>query len=194
MGPYMAARVAVGTRNPVKVVAVERVLARYVDLEGVEPVRVDPGVPSQPVGFKQVLLGAFNRATSSRNIVDADYGVGVEAGPVSLAGIPLELQVAIVVDKWGRTGVGISPGFQLPSSVEARVLRGEELGSVFPAKRPGDLGEGIGVIGVLTRGGVTRLELTMHAVEMAILPLVNEGLYTPLTVEDLRGRIRAMDL
>ncbi|MEB3861875.1 MAG: DUF84 family protein, partial [Desulfurococcales archaeon] len=68
------------------------------------------------------------------------------------------------------------------------------LGSVFPARRPGDLGEGVGVIGVLTRGGVTRLDLTMHAVEMAILPLANEGLYKPLRVEDLIARIRATDL
>ncbi|MEB3861546.1 MAG: DUF84 family protein, partial [Desulfurococcales archaeon] len=93
------ARVAVGTGNPVKVAAVERVLSRYIDLEAVEPVRVDPGVPRQPVGFNQLLLGALNRATRSRIAAGADYGVGVEAGPISLSGILLETQVAIVVDR-----------------------------------------------------------------------------------------------
>ncbi len=186
--------VAVGTSNPIKVRAVYRVFKRYMD-PVVEGVSVDSGVPAQPVGFSEVVRGAVNRALRALEAAKPAYGVGVEAGPLKLAGgRGLEVQVAVIVDSGMRAGIGFSSGFLLPSVVEDRVLAGEELSSVFPHQRLGDIGEGVGVIGVLTWGGVTRLDLTMQAVEMALVPLVNPGLYKPLSIDELEEISRATDL
>jgi len=173
-------RVAVGTRNPAKLRGVERAFRELVGPATLLPVAVDPGVPRQPVGLDEILRGALNRARGALQLAEADYGVGVEAGFFRLSGFAIEVQVAAVVDRSGRVGVGLSPGFPLPPAFVRALERGEagELEEVvdrwFGTR---NVGEGEGLVGLLTRGRVSREDLTYLAVAMALLPFINERLW-----------------
>ena len=166
----MRVEVAVATSNPMKVRAVERVFKRFFD-PLVKPVRVDHGVPSQPVG-RQVYEGAYKRAILALETTGADFGVGIEAGPIIIDPVGyLEGQIAVVASREG-IGVGVSPLFMLPSSIMDMVVSGVELSNAFKHGRSHDIGESIGVIGIVTQGAVTRQDLTEAALTMALLPFI----------------------
>ncbi|MFB6176165.1 MAG: DUF84 family protein, partial [Halobaculum sp.] len=75
--------VGVGSGNPVKVAATERVLQSESDEFGsgatVEACPVESGVGEQPRGHEETRRGARNRALA---VLEADYdlGVGIEGG------------------------------------------------------------------------------------------------------------------
>lgn len=186
-----ACRVAVGSTNPVKANAVRRAF-RLLCNAVIEKVAVESGVPPQPIGFHEVVLGAFNRACRALEKAGADYGVGVEAGLVDTGVEYIELQAAVVVSKEKRVSIGFSQGFPLPANWVEQVLSRTELGEIAAsATRRRGLGERLGVIGYLTSGLVTRTDLTYNAVLMAIVPLLNPHLYTRLpSAKEVRQRLK----
>lgn len=173
----MGCRVAVGSTNPVKINAVRRAF-RLLCSAVVEGVSVESGVPPQPLGFREVIAGAVNRARSAMRIAGSDYGVGVEAGLVDTGAEHIELQAAAIMGPGGRISIGLSQGFMIPpgwvdeirSRVELGVVASRETGRV-------GIGEKLGLIGFLTGGHVTRTDLTYNAVVMALVPWLNPGLY-----------------
>lgn len=72
-------KVYVGTKNEVKISAVQAVFFDY-DIIGVN---VDSLVSSQPIGFKETSLGAYNRMNQIINkYPDGDFWIGIENGLV----------------------------------------------------------------------------------------------------------------
>ena len=181
--------VSVGSANPLKIEAVRRVFSRYYNIV-VKGVTVDTSVPKQPVGIQQLLAGALVRAVKSREAANAYYGVGIEAGLLefySSTGF-LETQIAAIVGPGNRVSVATSSSFELPPWIVDRMLDGEELGSASGILRGSrDIGESIGYIGVKTWGYTTRLELTMQAVEAALMPWLEGGEWL-IRVEELARR------
>lgn len=180
MTTQQACLVAVGSTNPVKVNAVRRAI-RLLCLADVQGVEVDSGVPPQPLGAHEIVLGAVNRAVNALRKLDADYGVGVEAGVVETGVEPLELQAAAIVDREGYVSVGLSQAFPLPRDWMSELNNRVELGTIVAriTGRKG-IGEKLGLIGYLTAGLVTRTDLTYNAVVMALVPRLNPGLYKSL--------------
>jgi len=161
--------VAVGSDNPVKIKAVERAFSRaFGDVE-VIPVRVDSGVPPQPID-EEGLTGAINRAKRSiEEVPSADYGVGIEGCLVHLFGRYFCTGFVAIVDRSGRLGVGASGWFQCPKTFVPKMLDGEELGDLIDAHvGRKDVKRSEGAIGVFTRGLVTRVDLYEHGVYMAL--------------------------
>ncbi|MEM1873927.1 MAG: inosine/xanthosine triphosphatase [Acidilobaceae archaeon] len=185
----MSFRVAVGSLNPVKLRAVERVLSRYYDAV-VEGVSVETSVGSQPVGSRDVLLGALERALGALSMKRAEWGVGIEAGPIEFytsSGF-IEIEVAVIVDRDCRVSVGLSSGFEIDPSIVPAMLLGGELSQLVRVNRGvKDLGESIGYIGYLSSGFVTRQELTEQAVLAALLPRL-AGASWLARVEELSAR------
>lgn len=173
-------RVAVGSKNPVKLRGVERAFKELIGPAEVIGVEVDPGVSKQPVGLDEIVLGALNRAREALRKTASDCGVGVEAGYFRLHDYSIEIQAAAVVDSSGRVGVGFSPGFPLPPKLVEAIERGEvseleeAVDRLFGTRKIGEAG---GLVSLLTRGKVTREELTYFAVVMALIPFVNERLW-----------------
>ena len=120
-------------------------------------------------------------------------GVGVEAGPIEFytgSGF-IEIQAAVIVGPGDRVSVGLSPGFELPRGLLGPVLNGVELGRLV-RERPGDIGEGIGYVGLLSRGRITRQDLTEYSIIMALLPWAN-GYYKELpTLDEYRSQVEAL--
>jgi len=175
-----ACKVVVGSLNPVKVNAVRRAFRLLCD-PVVKGTKVVSGVSAQPIGLREILLGALNRATQALKAEEADYGVGIEAGAIVADAGPIEIQVAVISDRSSRVSIGLSQGFMLPLHWLDELLDRVELEEIV-TRNIGrkDIGEKLGFIGYLTYGLVTRTELSYNAVLMALVPRLNPNLYSRL--------------
>ena len=181
-------RVYVGSTNPVKAEAVQRVFARaFPDRAAslrVERVAVDSGVPAQPRD-EEVPQGAIARAraalAASRG--EADFGVGIEAGLLRCEPLDayFDVQFCAIADREGRITVGHGAGFLYPPQVLRAVLEeGRTVGEAM-AELTGipEIGKKMGAIGYLSRGLLDRTQLTEQAVLMALIPRLRPELYEP---------------
>ncbi len=181
----------IGSRNPAKIRGAVLAL-RLVGVTETVPVDVATG-KEQPVGFTETARLALKRARES--LRGHDLGVGVEAGILFMAGYPVDAQVAVVVTREGYAGIGVSPGFPLPRGYAEYARRGISLGRYMDEVlgRPG-IGRGVGAVGYLSMGKVTRVELTYYAVAMALFPLINKDIYgEPLGVDELEEILKTLD-
>jgi inosine/xanthosine triphosphatase len=171
--------VAIGSKNPAKTTGVRRVFsasfprARFVEVETGSVVR------AQPMTFRQILEGAKKRAEHAVEVAGADVGVGVEAGILSRSEKRLNLQLAVIDDAHGRSSVGSSAGFMLPEHLIKRIQsEGKELDryarEITGAEKVEEMG---GIIRHLSKGSVSRVEMTEQCVKMALVPWLNGELY-----------------
>ncbi len=172
----MVLRVAVGSKNPVKVEGVRRAY-EFLHLEAeVFPVEASSKVSRQPRSLEETVKGALNRAFDALTKTGADQGVGVESGLMHVPYINriVDVTVAVIVDKNSRISVGLSPGFEIPPPF-VRKLYGEdtELEEIV-ASVTGEpnIGEKGGFISFLTYGKYERVELVRQAVIMALIPRI----------------------
>lgn len=151
--------VVVGSLNPVKIGAVRAVVLRLAPLAVVTGVAAASGVPDQPWGDEETIRGALARARAALAArPESDWGIGIEGGVVSETdGGVRTCAWAAIVGRDGRQGVGGSLSLALPTRVAALVRGGMELGhamDVVTGER--DVKHGLGAVGILTGGLVTR--------------------------------------
>jgi len=171
-------KVKVGSQNPVKIKATKNILKKLYKKVQIKGVKVDPGVPSQPIGLEQTIKGAINRA--QRAYKNCDLSIGIESGlleaPHTLTGY-IDLQWCATYD--GKTTtLGVSAGFEYPPQVIKEVKKGKEVGDIMD-KITGiqNLGEKTGAISILTHGLLNRTENTEQCILMAMIPRLNPKLY-----------------
>lgn len=172
--------VAIGSLNPAKTLGVRRVFSsffyncRFVEVSASSIVKV------QPVGMDEVLRGATERARFAMSQSRADFGVGVEAGLLPVTpGQHINLQVAVILDNKGHSGVGFSCGFLIPEPFVGKMTRdGAEL-DTYARELTGasKVREEDGIVFHLTKGSVSRVEMTDQCVRMALVPWLNRNQY-----------------
>ncbi len=126
-------KVAVGSRNPVKVGAVKNAFEKVFGLDvKVIGVSVPSNVSDMPMNFEEMFEGAKNRAKRARKELDADFGVGLEGGfEDEKIGTFLSGFTAIV-DKKGTWGYAKGSGLLMPKEIVKEVReQGKELGEVM---------------------------------------------------------------
>lgn len=172
--------VAIGSRNPAKTVGARQIFSAF--FPGCRFKEVDTSIVSmaQPIGMEQVVEGARARAQFALTEAAADFGVGVEAGIVSLSsGENINLQAAVIVDNKGRSGLGLSSGFMIPASFLRKML--EEGAELDRYSHELTLAEKIteeeGIVYHLTKGRISRLQMTEQCVSMALVPWLNSKTY-----------------
>ncbi len=167
--------------NPNKLRAVEKAYMLFGIPASVIAAAKPAALPPQPIGLDAVVEGAMRRAEAALQVMaEAEHGVGIEAGAVAVAGRHLDITVAAVADRYGKVTLGFGPAFQIPAVFLGEVLRGVELGVLAERHfRRGAVGYREGIIGLLTRRRVTRLDLNLAAVAMALVPRLpyNRRLY-----------------
>lgn len=175
--------VRVGSLNPAKVTPVRDVFTAYWPGAEVEGVAVPSGVPDQPLGEAQTREGAVNRARGALAHAQGTnaWGVGLEGG-VLLEGREGRLfgVVAVAHARAGGVRVEVSrtADLRLPAGVAARLRGGEELGPVMDELLGlRDIKRGVGSVGVLTAGRLTRADVWRQAVVLALTPLRAGDLY-----------------
>jgi inosine/xanthosine triphosphatase len=174
--PLVVSRVAVGSTNPVKVGAARSVMAKLaMDIE-VTGVSVPSGVPDQPWGDDETIRGAVARARAARESLDADIGIGIEGGVVAAAdGSVRSCAWVAAAARDGREGIGGSLAFTLPDHVAALVRDGMELGHAMDTVGgTHNVKQGVGAVGVLTHGLVTRQQAYEVLVAYALVPLMDQ--------------------
>lgn len=152
-------RIAIGSKNPVKVKATENVMRKI--YSNVETVSIDvrTNVPHTPLSDEDCIKGALQRAKGAIELAKADLGVGMEGGIVKRLDRYFLTGWCVVIDKNGDLAVGHGGGIELPKKIVEKVLEGEELGDVMDniigikeTKRK------MGAVGILTNGMVDRQE------------------------------------
>lgn len=154
-------RVRVATANAVKVAAARKAFARFfrkgLDVVGVE---VPSPVSPQPVSFGEIVRGARERARAVFG--ECDFAVGIEAGIFRVAAVsprPFQITLACVFDGT-REGLGAGPFYEVPPGLVREIVKADA-----------------GSVAVVTRGKVTREQVTRDAVIMALAPFVSGHLY-----------------
>ena len=179
-----AARVVVGSTNPVKIAAVRAVLERVGARARVDGIAVASGVSDQPVGDDETIRGATQRARAVLAQTDADFGVGLEGGVVDERGVDgadgfmRTCAWAAVVARDGRVGTGGSLAMTLPARVASLVRDGVELGHAMDrVTGDQDTKRGAGAVGILTAGLVDRQRAYESLVTYALAPFLTPALY-----------------
>ena len=82
------------------------------------------------------------------------------------------------MDKKGRIGLGTSPHFELPKKVTEKLLNGIELGDVIDELISTENSkQHEGAIGFFTNGVMSRKELYMYGLIVAMIPFLHDKLY-----------------
>ncbi|MDW8031191.1 MAG: inosine/xanthosine triphosphatase [Candidatus Bipolaricaulota bacterium] len=172
-------RVHVGSNNPIKAQAVKNVFERAFGPTEVRLISVESGVPTQPFG-DDTARGACERARKA--LLDADFGVGIEAGLIWHHELQLyfDVQFCAIISRDGKLTIGHGSGFVYPPKVIAEVLAGRPVGEVMSELTGIErLGHKMGAIGYLSKNLLTREQLTEQAVLMALIPRLRPELYEP---------------
>lgn len=175
--------IIVGSSNPVKINATKNVFEKFYTCLKIRGVEFKTSTPPQPIGLKQTISGAIERAKMAKeSFPRADFTVGIEAGlipmPYTLTGY-VDQQFAAILDKDGRITIGGGPVFEHPPKILRRVLKGGLEIGVAMEELTGieGIGEMHGAIGYLSHGFLNRTHLTEQAVFMALIPRINFNLY-----------------
>lgn len=170
--------IAVGSKNPVKISAVENVFRRIYPRIEVAAVEVDSLVSDMPTTDGEALKGARTRARRARESVGADLGVGLEGSSTVIMGRHLTGGWAAVYD--GVTfGLGGGGHLLLPQEVSRKItVEGKELGTAIDEITGGvNTKQKSGAIGVLTRGLSSRQEAYEYILIYALAPFITPELY-----------------
>lgn len=178
--------IAIGSTNKVKVQAVEEVVQHYPMLAGATffSYPVSSEVPEQPNGLAEIIQGAKNRAKHAfAACVGCNYSFGMESGifeaPGSQTGF-LEATICCIYDG-SHDYIGLSCGFEIPPSILEHILhRDMDLNQACyhsGLSSNASLGSAEGMIGLLTKGRITRKEYTKQCVMTALIQLENNALY-----------------
>ena len=173
-------KIIIASKNPAKIKAVENAFSKVFPNEvfEYEGVSVPSGVPDQPIGEEETLLGAENRVKNAKSKFKADYWVGLEGG-VANSGNQLEAFAWMVIQSDIMYGKGRTGSFFLPPKVAELVHGGMELGHaddvVFGQSNSKQKG---GAVGLLTNNLLTRTTYYEQALILALIPFINQEHYS----------------
>ena len=171
-------KISVGSKNPVKITAVENAVKKIwagVEIIGIE---VNSGVNNQPKSNEEAIQGAANRAKLSLQQTGADIGMGLE-GCVYDSEFGMFLSGWVVaINKNGEIGIGGGGGLLLPEKIASEIRNGKELGPVMD-KFIGDHNtkQKQGTVGVLTNNLVSRTDAFEKSVIFALARFINPHYY-----------------
>jgi inosine/xanthosine triphosphatase len=166
-------KIAIGTRNPLKTAATQQAFEQWFTGEIVEcvGVSVPSGVAEQPMTAEESIQGASNRAQASlQEVLDAEYGVGLEAGLEQVNGQWFVSGWVAITSRSGATYVASSGRAPVLPEVMERVLeKGYELGAaddeIFQLANSKQVN---GYIGILTKNIITRTDGFRDAIITAL--------------------------
>lgn len=175
-------KILMGTKNPGKIKGAKDAFEKYFNNVEIEGISVDSEVGDQPFN-KEILKGARNRVKNLKkyaeeNKMDVDFYVASEAGITNLLGGSwIDINCVVIEDKNGLESMGTSQGFPIPEKYIEEIKEtslGDVMDKIFKGK---SLGKGKGGISFLTKGEVSRVDLTKNAFLMALTTYINDNLW-----------------
>jgi inosine/xanthosine triphosphatase len=178
-------KIAAGTMNKGKLQAVVKACEEYPMLNGAEVcgVEVESGVGNQPIGLEETIEGAKNRAKAAKESGEYDLGIGLESGIFAVPHTKSDYMdtTACAIYDGKNFHLGLSSCFEYPPLMIKKVLEEKKeitdaaLEMGFAKER--GFREGIGMVGVLTKSRISRMDYSYQAVQMALIHLENSEHY-----------------
>ena len=170
-------KILMGTKNPGKIEGARQAFEKYFEHIEIEGIPVESEVSNQPVN-EEIFQGAKNRVKNLKkfakeNNLKPDFYVASEAGITNLLGEWIDINAVVVEDAQGFQSVGTSQGFQIPEKYVEEIKEtelGKVMDKIFEKEK---LGQGKGGINLLTKGEVSRIQLTRDAFLMALIGHIN---------------------
>jgi inosine/xanthosine triphosphatase len=173
-------KIIVGSKNPVKVEAVEEMIKEYPLFSGafVFGIETNSGVADQPKSLEETVKGATTRAKEV--FKDCDYSFGLESGlmavPETKMGF-MDVGVCAIYDG-KELYLGLSSAWEPPQKVAEYMLK-EGLDMNQAAFRAGltqneKVGSAEGLIGIVTKGRLKRKDYTKESIRTALIHLENK--------------------
>lgn len=174
-------KVVIASKNLGKLEGAKLAFLEYFDEFEIEGVKASSDVAEQPVN-DEIYEGATNRVKNVKKILEkegkeADFYVAIESGITNRLGEWMIINVAVIEDKNGFRSVGTSSGFPVPQKYVEEIINtdlGKVMDKIFDKK---ELGEGEGGISLLTKGKITRIDITKQAFIMALTQFVNNDIW-----------------
>ena len=160
-------RVAIGSKNPAKITAVEEAFKEYT--YEIIAVEANSGVSEQPMSDEETIKGAINRAIEAAAKGEASIGVGLEGGVQ-------QTPYGLVLCNWGALAAkGMKPiiaggaRLTLPEEIAQKLMTGAELGPVMDeyAKKQ-NVRKNEGAVGIFTNGQMNRSEMFTHVMKLLV--------------------------
>lgn len=172
-------KVMIATKNPTKIEGAKRAFLHFYDDVEVIGVPANSDVSEEPVN-EELLQGAKNRVDNLKKIVkdtDVDYYIAVESGITNQLGSWQIINMTVIEDKYGKQSIGSSSGFPVPDEYVEEIIEtdlGKVMDRIFNEE---ELRSKAGGISLLTRGVISRYDLTEQAFVMALTRFVNGGVW-----------------
>lgn len=176
-------KINVGTMNRAKVDAVKETIAEYEFLCGarVHSSEVLSEVSDHPKSLDETITGAMNRARNAFG--NCDLSIGIESGlmkvPHTKTGY-MDVAACVIYD--GKEfHIGLSCAFEYPKEI-TRLIFEEGLNASEAANKTNltaneNIVSAEGIIGILTKGKVTRKDYTKQSLTMALIHLEHPHLW-----------------
>lgn len=168
--------VVISSENRLKREAVEKFF-RSSGVEITLLINTDYRTPEQPFG-EDITEMALKRAQSATG--EYDYSIGIEAGLIydRTAKCFMDIHACVVLDRYGNITTGLSSGFKVPDYLADIVRSGVDLSEAYEAAHgKADIGKNEGIVGVFSKGTLTRLELVEESLRNAFIPRRSPGAY-----------------
>ena len=173
-------KVIIASKNPVKVNATQKAFEQVFPNEKFEfiGIQVPSFVSDQPMSDEETLEGAINRAENAKLArKDAYFWVGIEGG-IETDGVAMDAFGWMIILSKKRVGQARSCTFPLPPYVAKAVNAGQELGHVNDAFfKMHNSKQGGGAVGSLTNNLVTRMDLYVQPLILALIPFLQDHLF-----------------
>lgn len=172
-------KIIIATKNVGKIEGAKRAFERFFDHVDIVGIPASSNVAEQPVN-EDTYLGAKNRVHNLKEYcrqqgIVADLYLGVESGIVKVCGKWTITNIAIIEDNDTFSSYGTSPSFPVPDSLVKQIIDtdlSQVMDKVFyEDKERHNHGGGIQM---LTKGNVSRIDLTEYAFIMALTSYLNQ--------------------
>jgi len=174
-------KLIIATENKGKIEGAKKAFSEYFKEFEIEAIKASSDVPEQPVN-DEIYEGASNRVKNVRKIAEeqgkeADFYIAVETGITNKLGKWTILNIAVIEDKKGFKSWGTSAGFPVPEKYVEEIINtdlGKLMDRIFNET---ELRVNKGGINLLTKGKITRIDLTKQAFIMALTQFINAGIW-----------------
>ncbi len=173
-------RVAVGSKNPVKITAVKEGFSTVWpdvvwDVEGHD---VGSEVSDQPMSDTESIIGAKNRARKASELLKADFGVGLEGGLQQIGEKWFDSGWIVIRDAKGIEGIGSTIKMETPPKMMELIQKGHELGIVDDMLfNQTNSKQKTGHFGLMTNGILSRSDMYKNAVITALARFLHPELF-----------------
>ncbi len=173
-------KINIASKNPVKIQAVKEVIQDYNFLSKakINLLEVYSEVSNQPKSLEETIKGSINRAKNS--FKNCDYSIGIESGLMRVPYTKTKRMnfCACAIYDGKENYLGLSSAFELPKKVVEKMKKENiELNEAVyrcGLSKSQKIGSSQGIIGILTKGRVTRKDYTKQAIYFALIHLENK--------------------